>query len=289
MPNPFHLRGPEFLIVYTLLGVLVVATVVVLRRRPERPASAGGPLPDYLRIAYLRGGADEALRVAALALIDRQLLKVVDVDRLEAVGNPASVGLLRTEQRLLEACRRPVDAREVLSDAGLKVTARLECEANLARAGLLPDASVRTSRTALVLGAWLVLGGVALVKILIALNAGRTNVGFLITACILFGYAAYSVASPFRTAAGDAMLGDLRTLFDGLRDRSVSITMPSGSNEVALLAAVFGVGAVSGGPALLRTLFRKPQSDSSSAVGCGSSCGSSCGGGCGGGCGGCGS
>jgi hypothetical protein len=64
MPNPFDLRGPEFLVFYITLGVLVTVVVAVLRRRSESTVVATGPLVDYLKIAYLRGGSDEALRVA---------------------------------------------------------------------------------------------------------------------------------------------------------------------------------------------------------------------------------
>jgi uncharacterized protein (TIGR04222 family) len=289
MPNPFYLRGPEFLVFYVCLGLLVILSVMVWRRRPERPARVPAPLTDYLKIAYLRGGADEALRVAILALVDRELLAVVNDDRIQTSTPTVPAGLQRTEQRLLEACRKPTKARDVLDDESLKATATTECEAHLARAGLLPDERLKAARKGLVFTAWLVLGSVALAKTLVALSVGRTNIGFLVAACFVFSYIVYTVAHPARTAAGEAMLGDLRMLFDALRDRAMSIRMPSGGNEVALLAAVFGVGAVPAGHAYVKTILRKPQRDSSSGASCGSACGSSCGGGCGGGCGGCGS
>jgi hypothetical protein len=110
----------------------------------------------------------------------------------------------------------------------------------------------------------------------------------LIAAVPIFGYVIYRVANPFRTLAGEAMLADLRRLFAALQDRAGSIGTPSEAQELALVAAVFGIGALPGRGFTWEKLFRRPESASSSSCG-GSSCGSSCGGGCGGGCGGCGS
>ena len=159
MPNPFDLRGPEFLVFYIILGLLVTVAVVVLRRRSESlVVAAAGSLTDYLKIAYLRGGADEALRVATVALIDRGLVEVVGEDSLQAVQASVPAGLQRTEQRLLENCKEPRKASAFLSDASLKVTVSVECESPLMRAGLLPDDRVKTSRLWLLIAASLVLG-----------------------------------------------------------------------------------------------------------------------------------
>jgi hypothetical protein len=145
-------------------------------------------------------------------------------------------------------------------------------------------------------GGSVLLGVVAVTKILIALSRGRTNIFFLIAAAFVFGYLLYLVANPSRTLAGDAMLADLRQLFSALKHRAASIRSPSGTNELALLAAVFGTASLPAGSGIVPgKLFRKPVSESSSSScgsstsSCGSSGGSSCGGGCGGGCGGCGS
>jgi uncharacterized protein (TIGR04222 family) len=292
--NPFDLRGPEFLVFYAILGILVTGGAAVLRRRSESVVVATGPLLDYLKIAYLRAGADEALRVATLALIDRGLIAVVDDDRLKTTQAAVPAGLPRTEQRLLESCRDATRASEILSDESLRITVSTECEGQLVRAGLLPDAKVKSARTGLLFAGVFFLVLVAFLKILIALGRGRTNVGFLVVACLLFAFLVYRVTNPFRTQAGEAMLADLRNLFWALRDRAVSMTVPSGGNDLALLAAVFGTGSLPAGAGYVERLFRKPDKSSSSGSSCGSggsSCGSggsSCGGGCGGGCGGCG-
>ena len=74
--NPFDLSGPEFLVFYLSLAAVVIGALVLWRRASE---SAGAPkidLADPYLIAYLRGGENEALRVALVSLIDRGLLIV---------------------------------------------------------------------------------------------------------------------------------------------------------------------------------------------------------------------
>jgi uncharacterized protein (TIGR04222 family) len=292
MGNPFDLRGPEFLLFYTVLGLIVTTVVLAMRRRFEPQPHGAGPLTDYLKIAYLRGGSAEAIRVAALALMDRGLLERIDAHHLKATSTTVPAGLLRTEERLLQACQEPVRASGLLADSTLNVAAATECEPPLVRAGLLPDDEIRSKWAGLRTIALLLLGIVATLKIAIALSRGRSNVAFLLILSALFGFVIYRVTSPFRTAAGNAMLDDLRTLFAALKTRAATLRSGAGGagTEMALLAAVFGTAALPAGVAL-DTVFRKPVQQSSSSCGSsGSSCGSSCGGGgCGGGCGGCGS
>jgi uncharacterized protein (TIGR04222 family) len=294
MANPFDLRGPDFLVFYTVLGAAVIVSIAILRRHSESAARTTVPLTDYLKIAYLRGGADEALRVAAVALVDRGLIEVVDTHNLRATAAAIPAGLQRTEERLLESCKESTRASRIIDDESLKVTARAECEGALVRAGLLPDDQAKAARGRLLFMGGLVLGLFAFGKLAVALSRGRTNVFFLIVLAALLGYVLYRVSNPFRTTAGEAMLADLRQLFSALKDRTRSTSVPTGTGELALLAAVFGIGALPVGLLYIpESVFRKPDSRSSScgsACGSsGSSCGSGCGGSCGGGCGGCGS
>jgi uncharacterized protein (TIGR04222 family) len=304
MVNPFDLRGPEFLVFYFVLGVVVTAAVLALRHRREPPGLSAGPLTDYLKIAYLRGGSTEAIRVVSVALMDRGLLEVVDAHHLKAATASVPAGLRSIEERVMQACREPVRASGLLDDTTLNAIAADDCEPQLIRAGLLPDDRIKATWRYLRVLALLLLVSVAALKIGIALSRGRTNIVFLVILSAIFGVIVYFVTNPVRTAAGNAMLADLRTLFAALERRAGSLRSgpDRGGNELALLAAVFGAGAVPGGAVLLERLFRKPQrqpgstsfcgstSGSSCGSGSGSSCGSSCGGGgCGGGCGGCGS
>ena len=71
---------------------------------------------------------------------------------------------------------------------------------------------------------------------------GRSNVGFLVAARLSPSCVVTFVAThPRRTPAGNALVGDLRTLFGGLKDRASSLRPQGGGTDLALLAAVFGV------------------------------------------------
>jgi hypothetical protein len=94
------------------------------------------------------------------------------------------------------------------------------------------------------------------------------------------------------------MIADLQNLYGGLKDRALFLRTGGATLEPLMLAAVFGVGALSSADfAFTHVLFPRAKAAAQSTSTCGSSCGSSCsssscgsscGGGCGGGCGGCG-
>src|SRR5688572_10941631 len=114
MPNPFEWRGPEFLVFYVTLGLTVIVAVVFLRRRFEPVVAMMAPLTDYLKIAYLRGGPDEALRVATISLLDRGLVEAVDEHHVKNSAATMPAGLQRTEQRVLEVCQHPTRASAIV-------------------------------------------------------------------------------------------------------------------------------------------------------------------------------
>lgn len=277
--NPFDLPGPEFLLFYTIFGAVAIAGLVFWRRRAELlPAPPRVDLADPYLIAYLRGGEQEVRRVATAA-------------------GPA------------DASRSRMFEKDGLSKA---------CESydrTLRRARLLPDAYVTRMRSIRLAVAILLLSGVALFKVLLALAAGRTNVGFLVVLSIAAIVIAFVVSFPRLTESGNAMLEDVKSLYSGLHDRAVLQNAGGAGVEPMMLAAVFGVGALSA-PAFAHAdpplPDRKKTSEGSCATegDCGSSCssgssdsssygsdssdssscssGSSCGSSCGGGCGGCG-
>jgi uncharacterized protein (TIGR04222 family) len=164
----------------------------------------------------------------------------------------------------------------------------------LEQAGLMPDSAVRLDRLKRLLLALTGLGIVGVIKIQIGLSLERP-VSFLVVMMIVAMVIAAVSSFPRLTARGKATLADITNLYSGLKERVNTFSPGSSSAELAMFAAVFGVGALAATPfGYARTLF--PQSTSSSS--CGSSCGSSDsssgssdgGGGCGGGgCGGCGS
>jgi uncharacterized protein (TIGR04222 family) len=290
--DPFDLRGPEFLLFYAVLGACTVAVVWGLRRFSEGDQAASSMLNSYLDIAYLRGGSNEALRVATMNLVNRGLIDVNSDDTLQTIDREAGARVSRmVERRILERFQTRDAAPAIFSDRRLQHAAKEDCEPTLTRLGVLPDGGAKSLRGMLLFTAVLVLVSVAAIKVYVAVSRGRSNVLLLCAEAVVLCVLAYKATHPFRTPAGDALLADLRTLFGGLRDRAHSLARGVQTEDFALLMALYGMAALPPSFSFGR-LFPKAQGTSSCGSGCGSGGGSggSCGGGsCGGGCGGCGS
>ena len=292
MDNPFALTGPQFLVFYLMLGVAVLGGLYVLRRYAE-----SGPVPridysDPYLLAYLRGGEIETMRVAAVSLIDRGLLKfdgynlsLVSDKAIELVRRPVEDAVLRRAQAAT-SLRGFFDSRTIKSTTA-------EYKEKLEQLRLLPDKDISRLRILLLWLALAILLSFALGSIVAAALRGRYNVGFLVVLAGLFCYLTTKLYNPFRTARGDVLLADIQTLFQSLKNRASMIVPGGATGEAALLMAVFGIGALPSAkfPAA-RQFEERSESSTASSSGCGgASCsGSSCGGGgsgCGGG-GGCG-
>ena len=284
----FALRGPEFLVLFAGLSVVVyviVHTMIVTREAglPSEPR-----IRDPYTIAYLRGDTRELIRVVALSLCLRGLLKInnatfqtvteLEIDRVQ----------LPIETVFLRLCRAPCQPA-ALARAPQFMSAVDAYQRDLTRRGLLANDQVKRARWALVLLGSALLVLLALMKISIALATGHTNIVFLIMLTVVAVFVLLGRVSARRTCAGNTALRNLANLFASLRSRRAPKSAEAVS-EAALLAAVFGIYGVAG---LQASAYARmfPTSDSSF-VGTGSSCSSSgCGGGGGGGggCGGCGS
>lgn len=286
--NPFQLTGFRFLGFYVLVGIAVVWGLRIwLRQRETANAPPQQNMTDPYLIAYLRAGANEALRVATFALVDRGLLvareeklKRKDVDAVGVAQRPI-------EKAILQFYAKEREAYEIFKDRGAKAA----CE-NYAKVlkdqGMIATADTFKQRLVPAVIALTVLVGVTWTKISIALSQGRHNVGFLAVLTAVFACVVLYAWFIRRTGRGDAMLADLKSLFSRLKSRAKSLHAGGQTNEAALLAAVFGLSAIpTAGFPFMEKLYPKKSSDGS---GCGSSsCSSgdsSCGGG--GGCGGCG-
>ena len=284
--SPFDLPGPLFLVFYLFCGAAVLIGVAMLHNFAESRDTTKVNLSDPYLIAYLRGGRQEALRVATVSLIDRGLLKVSG-STITAVASNAANGVRSSlEQQLLKLCQAPKEAASVHSEHCFD-TDMGRYEAELVQLGLMPTGSVKMERAQRLVLALAILWGVAITKIILALERGHTNIQFLVILAIVFGVIGYKITHPRQTGRGKALLTDLGALFGSLKDRLATFHPGSNPNELALLAAVYGVGAI---PQNIfphaKTLYPRTSSSGDFSGSCGSSCG---GGGCGGGCGGCGS
>jgi uncharacterized protein (TIGR04222 family) len=288
MANPFDLPGPQFLIFYVVLGVFTISILWLARQASE---AADAPRIDYsdpYLLAYLRGGAAEVIRVATVSLIDRGLLQMTD-DQLVDV-NQSAVNIVRRpiEKALLQHFRFRAKASSAFTSPAILSTCE-EYRDALQRLGLIPDESISRARLWRLCVAVVLLSGVAALKILIALQRGRTNIFFLVLLVVFFVFIAIRVHNPLRTRRGDALLADLRSLFSSLKARAAMLRPGGETADAALLMAIFGLEAL---PAVSFPYAKQlqPKSSASSTSSCGSACGSSCGSSCGGGggCGGCG-
>jgi uncharacterized protein (TIGR04222 family) len=292
--NPFELPGPQFLAFYAMLGAVVLYAVHVLKRQAEGGDPVRLPSTDPYLIAYLRAGAVEAVRVGVAVLVDRQLLEFEDGDRVVRRERVRPThGSNDLERAILEQCDTATRPGDLAASQRLLEIARRSYEQPLLRMRLLADSETRLRRSRDAGLAIVVLFVVAAVKVAIGVARNRP-VSFLVL--FAFGFSALTLFTirGRRTVLGERVLADLATLFDALRDRANELRPSTATGELALLMAVFGMGAVPIGAFPFVRAFRPATTNTSSSCGtsgCGSSSGSSCGGGgssCGGGGGGCG-
>ncbi len=289
--NPFDLPGPEFLVFYAIFAGAVLGIMYGARLFSESGTLSKIDYSDPYLLAYLRGGAKETIRIAAISLSDRGLLQTAD-DRVSSRDNNATEVVRRpVEIAILERLRVVSDVRRILDDTSIKA-ACTEYRDKLQQLRLLPDEKTYGARLNRLLITLVMLLGVPSIKIIVAVTRGHRNILFLILFAAFASYLAVKSYNPFRTALGDVMLADLKTLFSSLKTRASMIRPGGATAEAAMLMAVFGAGAlpISTFP-IIRQFEDKPKSTSSGCGGSGCSSSSSCSGGScggGGGCGGCG-
>jgi uncharacterized protein (TIGR04222 family) len=297
LSNPFALPGPQFLLFFIVLLAVTALALAIARRLSE-----SGPIPtdldfDPYQIAYLRRGRPEAIHVAALSLIDRGLI-VADGDLLRAADADAVHKVRRPlERAILERLQAPTRGAD-LYDATEVQRAADRLGDSLKRLGLLPTELAFVRRIAIFLVALLVVETVSGARVVRWIARGQQHpIEFLVVLSLLAPFVLAVGTFPRRTALGSATLRRLTQMFSGLKSRGAILSPGGTTNEIALVAAIFGFSALP--PAELAQVRatgpRGPTSGGSSCGGssCGSSSsgGSSCGGsscGGGGGCGGCG-
>ncbi|WP_426078173.1 TIGR04222 domain-containing membrane protein [Janthinobacterium sp. PSPC3-1] len=305
--NPFYWTGPWFLAAYLAFGLVVYYGVreLLLRQELRNPHAQLTLADDPYRIAFLRGGALEAVKIAAIVLVDRGLLRAdgplletTSADSLRFAGHDIERDVLRLY------LGRQGHSKElaVQADAFPSCQAYLQ---SLTQQELLVGAPLLRRRERVTWVAHYVLLTVALVKAIIAVSTGHYNLLFLAIMTAVFLLKLRGLRTRNTSFAAQRLLSDLRMLFSRLNMRSSRLQAGNGSADMALLAAIFGIGALPLAvyPYLvdLYPLPRQTYSGDSSSGSSGdsssggdgggdsggSSCGSGCGG-CGGG-GGCGS
>jgi uncharacterized protein (TIGR04222 family) len=295
--NPFDLAGPPFLLLFICLSVAVVILMRVINRAIEGPRTLSQvTLEDPYAIALMRGGWAEAARVAMVSLVDRGLLKAKDGSLVVGVPNAAAFVKRPIEEAVLAEFKKSTSALAILPKRPLSAldAACATYKKELQDLGVLTSGATLRGRLIPFILALLLVGGVAFVKISIALSRGRHNIAFLVILALVACIALVKAFLKPRTGYGDRVLREHRERFEQLRLRASKVVPGGATNEVALLAGLWGLSVL---PDVnfpyVKTLFPKAASSTgdSWSGGCGGSgCGGGgCGGGgCGGGCGGCG-
>jgi uncharacterized protein (TIGR04222 family) len=290
------MAGPQFLGLYVSVVTLTLIACRWAVRRLDRTADLPPALvpgrPDPVKIAYLRGGANEVMRLLIVGLLDKGQLGVVD-------GSPKRIVRVKrstegecptvTEQQLLAWFSVPRGIGEVFQAGDLlpqveldsgEQRERLEAERLLTP----PPATEAACKTVLLAAAVIIgLGGF---KLIAAVQANRPNVLFLIIALLGALVMLRKVCRPSRqTARGREYLRRLRDAYGHVGKQSPG-PAPEPPQWMRLLVSLHGVGVLAETSAHgYADLFQKASTNGGfevSADGC-SSCGSGCGG-----CGGCG-
>jgi uncharacterized protein (TIGR04222 family) len=283
----FTLRGPEFLALFAGLFIIVYAVVEALISTHEARLPSDTRIRDPYAIAYLRGESRELLRIVAMSLVLRRLLAVEGKTFLTVDSAEVDRVQIPVEKEILRLCQQPYSAPGLAAAAGFTAAADV-FHRDLVSRGLIADENVRHRRWMYVFAGITFLLVIAMIKILVALSTGHSNVFFLVILAIAGTALLVRRALTRRTLAGNTALQNLRVLFGSLWRacrRGKKVEDPS---EAALLAAVFGVYTVGAFDSIAWARMFPSKANSNSCSG-GGSCGSGgCGGG-GGGCGGCGS
>ena len=214
--NPFDLSGPEFLVFYAAVALMVIIALKLAIDEAEGGAPRALPLNDPYQIAWLRGGTREAARIAVLSLTDRGLLKVSG-DNLVNLRSARSVVREPIERAILARCAQSGTAATAFLDDPAVERVCAPYRARLERLQLMPDAAMRAHRYRWLAVAIAILLAVSLSKIVIAFGRGRYNVEFLIILMALGLWAVCFLVRRPRTQLGNRMLKDLRRLFGALR------------------------------------------------------------------------
>ena len=294
--NPFDWSGPCFLLAYLIFGVLVyyLARELLIRQELRNPHAQLSLADDPYRIAFLRGGALEAVKIAAIVLVDRGLLRA-DGPLLETASADslrfASHDIERDVLRLYLG--RQGHSKELAAQADMLPSCRAYQDTLTQQELLVGPPLLRRRERVTWPAHWLLLT-VAAVKAVIAISRQHYNLLFLALLLTVFLLMLRGLRTQAISWSAQRLLTDLRMLFGRLNQRASRLQAGSSSADMALLAAIFGLGAlplsVYAYVAQLYPVPRHSSDSSSGSTGDSSSGGGDGGGGDGGGsgCGGCG-
>jgi len=298
--NIFDLKGPEFLIFYSVLLVIVVAVGIWLRQYLYRKADiATDTSTDSLQpydVVYLAGGDKLTVNAALTSLIHQQLVSFNPSNKTLFVKAPLPTGIDPLEKRVYEAIAdttlKEVPLRDTLKTCKDYASSMHE---KLERRGLLLTSSqssaIRWWPLLLMMGL-LFIGGI---RIIMGLSTGMPTTYLILLWILTLIITLMGFTRGVRTTPrGDEILNEWRARQAALKTTTESNPSSMQSSDLVLALGLFGMGVMTTGLyGDLRKAIMPQGSSGYSSCGSGCSSGSSCGGGgggCGGGsgCGGCG-
>ena len=302
-----NLRGPEFLVLYSIYCAVVATLAIVWSRRCD-PLPYGAQLPsepraggDPYELAWLRAGTGGILQTALVSLSQRQFVQVVGSQAQPTTLVPQS--LRPPEQIVYTALRGSRSIPLLLADGAVRGQidgVAGQYETHFVRAGIATSPEERRrAYLALGVGVAFVLG-LGLFKLLAAISTGHYNVGFLLLLAAVTTVVLVLACRPQRlNARGRAYLKQLTSTYTAWR--MAPATADANVDLLPLYVGLLGTSVLAGTEYdNLNRQLSPVTASSSGSSGCStSSCGSgsstsssdsggsSCSGG-GGGCGGCG-
>ena len=295
---PFDLNGPEFLMLYWLLGIgALVGGLIIRFSYLSKPGVRGdGAEPTPYEVACLAGPPARAVHAAIAQLCQDGLISVDGSSGLVSFVAPGDVsGRPPIEQSVLRAVAGKTDVPLASVEAAC-APELADLESSLRARGLLvpPDlAKLAWKIPALLIAAVQLL---AVVRFFAGIARGKP-VGFLVLSFFGIGFLGILLLGrrAYRTSQGDAVLRGLKTRYQQMqREAIASGAVGSPSPSIASLALPLAVGVL-GSSVLAGTpadgMYQRMRATGGDAGGYGgsdSSGDSGSGDGGGGGCGGCG-
>lgn len=288
------LPGPEFLNVFGLVVILVLAaTWLVIRladRTDRQPPPPVPQNPDAMEVAYLQGGVNQVIRTLVYDLAQRGFVALAKGDRVVPTEKePQSGELNALEQIALQSAQAKPKARALFENRALRKQLLDELaplRAKLATEELIKPEAVKIWRTRAQIVGTLVIAGLALAKLYVSWDGGPANVSYLIFLAVasiaaLFALA-YVLTRSHASRRGHAYLDAMRLAYaDRLKEAVGHIGSPGPEARAFHGASLFLIGLY--GFSVLKdtteAMFAESFKRGSASGGgdCGTSCGGSCG------------
>jgi uncharacterized protein (TIGR04222 family) len=207
------------------------------RNRPQAESpQTPSPLADPYAVAYLRGGADEAVRTAVFALLYRGALKHLSKKNLRQARGFSAAGLHPLETQVLARFDTPRSAQGLLWESSWTRGITASYEASLRRAGLLNHRGALEARVHRFLVIALLV--VAIIRTVVSVQMGYTGFPLLVGATLI-GWFFLRPSKRAQTPLGRRALDQQKQAHQRWMHSAGNV------DETTWVAAAFGVAALS--------------------------------------------